>query len=100
MMDATTDTSPEVNQAEWEAMAARSMTVCPNCGTELGQGICHFYYTTWWCSGCGANLDGRVVSPKVVLRCLDQHPDYDRHLGDPVHPLVCTCTGRGWFEIE
>jgi hypothetical protein len=40
--------------------------VCPNCGTELGEGSCGMTYTTWWCMGCGAQLDSRVVMPKTV----------------------------------
>lgn len=76
----------------------RSMDICPNCLTELPPRTCCFSYSTWSCRGCGATLDSRVVSPKVVLRCENSWPDYDRHFGDLVHPLVCSCTGRGWYE--
>lgn len=77
----------------------RHMEVCPNCGTELPPATCCFTYSEWRCWGCGANLDSRVVMPKLVLRCENEFPEYDRHPGDPVHPLACSCTGRGWYEI-
>lgn len=75
------------------------MDVCPNCGAEMGPGVCcNMSWTEWHCFGCGANLDSRVAMPKVVMRCEDEWPDYERHILDPVHPLACSCTGRGWHE--
>jgi hypothetical protein len=81
-----------------QELLANSMSVCPNCGAELGDGSCCFTYTVWHCWGCGADLDSRVVMPKSVQRCQNDWPDYERHFGDPVHPLACSCTGKGWYE--
>lgn len=83
--------------AGWEEFLRLSMDVCPSCGTEMGPATCCMTYSTWHCWGCGANLDGRVVTPKSVKRCVNEWPDYKRTFGDPVHPLACSCIGRGWY---
>lgn len=78
----------------------RMMDVCPGCKTEVGPATCHMYYSTWDCWGCGAKIDGRVATPELVLRCENEWPDYDRHFGDPAHPIACSCSGRGWYALD
>src|SRR5690606_3240278 len=84
--------------AEWFTLAGRmSLRVCPNCKTEVGDGMCCMTYTEWHCWGCGARLDSRVVSPLTVYACESEWPDYTPRLAEPKHPVECSCSGRGWF---
>jgi hypothetical protein len=87
--------------ADWTQLVGRTMEICPSCGTELPPAVCHMTYSTWHCGGCGATLDGRVVQPKLVIRCENAWPDYrPLYDGEGVHPLACSCTGRGWYELD
>jgi hypothetical protein len=45
-----------------------TVRICPGCKTKLGQGVCHFTYTTWRCPGCGGTIDSRVVMPEIQPR--------------------------------
>ena len=93
--------STKIQESSDLGMLAESiMTVCPNCGHEISDNSarCHMWFSTWYCLGCGTTLDSRFISPKVVRRCRNEWPDYEREPYGPVHPLACSCGGRGWRE--
>lgn len=31
------------------------------------------------------------------IACQNVWPDYHPYPGDPIHPLACSCSGRGWY---
>lgn len=83
-----------------ELLSRPTVNLCPGCKSILGSRQCHFTYSTWNCfGGCGAVLDSRAVSPILAFKCMNDFPDYQSRLGEPVHPLACSCTGRGWYPI-